>query len=409
MNRALRHLVFFSPFVFPLYLIRFQVGGIPFTLTEVFFYGLFGLWFFSGGWKRPTHAIGFLIGMLLVVAGATVGLFGAPSEVAQTALGVWKGWVMAPALYFMTLLGTLKDHEDAEKLLRRFVLAAGLLAFVSYLLALRGSGLTYDVRLSGPFESANYLALFLAPAVLAGAWFFTQPKKDLWNAAATAAAWHALVFTQSYAALVGVFGAAGLWVLYAIAKHPRGRRPLIVAGVGLVAALVLGVAVAWNTPKFQQFLDFKGRSSTTVRLEVYQIATALVRENPWRGVGPGLFQPYYEARGPWILGRAPLEWHIPHPHNLILAFWLNAGLLGLLGLILIIVLALRKFTPAWPAFLVLLIHGLFDTPFWKNDLAPLFWLLIACIALYQSHATHTPQSAEAHGRRKPKRGFKKRS
>ena len=44
---VLRQLVYFSPFFFPAYLLRFQVYGIPFTLLEVYTYILFVLWILS--------------------------------------------------------------------------------------------------------------------------------------------------------------------------------------------------------------------------------------------------------------------------------------------------------------------------------------------------------------------------
>ena len=85
---------------------------------------------------------------------------------------------------------------------------------------------------------------------------------------------------------------------------------------------------------------------------------------------------------------------MPQPHNLYLAVWLEAGLIGLLGFFLLIA--------AWFRNLVSLRHpddgnerikktsallmgllglylalGLVDTPFFKTDLAFIFWLILA--------------------------------
>ncbi|MEK7124040.1 MAG: hypothetical protein AAB851_04070, partial [Patescibacteria group bacterium] len=90
-----------------------------------------------------------------------------------------------------------------------------------------------------------------------------------------------------------------------------------------------------------------------------------------------------------------LEWAVPQPHNLFLAFWLQTGIAGFCGLILIIFSFFKEKTAAlkqnggglfhhqnynfWlaAAMSVILIHGLIDTPYFKNDLSALFWLILA--------------------------------
>ena len=86
-----------------------------------------------------------------------------------------------------------------------------------------------------------------------------------------------------------------------------------------------------------------------------------------------------------------MEWNIPHPHNIFFAFWLNAGLLGLIALFIFIVFTHRRFTYPLIAFWGLLIHGLFDTPFWKNDLSMIFWLILGAIVILQTYGTSPPK------------------
>jgi putative inorganic carbon (HCO3(-)) transporter len=74
-----------------------------------------------------------------------------------------------------------------------------------------------------------------------------------------------------------------------------------------------------------------------------------------------------------------------HAHNLYLQFLLNLGVAGLVGFIWLVV---KFFTfvkncyiswsiPLTAAMVAILVHGLVDTPYWKNDLSYLFWVILA--------------------------------
>ncbi len=404
-----RYLVFVSPFVFPLYLVKFKMAGIPFTALEVFCYILFGFFLLSlvfGGaklaWQKPLRYY-WLAGFLLLL-GATIGVLIAPHfihlpsgelmDAQKVALGVWKGWVVAPLLYFAAVTQVIRSEKETNLLVRLFVYSGALVALAAYGFALFGNGITYDLRLSGFFESANYLSLYLVPPLLFSAMLILRrPEKlrwpDYFNLSSLVIIAHALFFTKSYAAIIAVFGALFLGFLWLMGRKRLASRNGIIALAAIALMFIVVVATQIHTAKFRQFLDFKNRSSSTVRLEIYEVATSLIRENWLAGISPGLFQANYQTKGPEILGQPPMEWNIPHPHNIFFAFWLNSGLLGLVAFLALIILAHRRFTYALVAFWGIIIHGLFDTPFWKNDLAMIFWLTLATIVILQTYGTHT--------------------
>jgi len=413
--------VFISPFVFPAYLLRFQVVGIPFTAAEIFIYLLFGLWILSlfqahrqVDWDVKTRWYWYVV--FLILTGATLGALTAPDFLSlpsgeilnakRATLGVWKGWAMAPILYFAVLTQVLKTEADAEKILRSLIYSATLVCLLAYFFGLFGAGITIDLRLRGFYESANYLALYIVPAVLINIYFLlrcgTAPPshQDYIDLSTLVVLLYSLFFTQSYAGVIGVFGALGLYALYFLFKNPKQRKKIGVSLLILTATFVVIIVSQLNTPKFRQFLDFKNRSSTTVRLEIYQTSYHLVKNNIFTGIGPGLFQANYQISAPEVLERAPLEWNMPHSHNIFIGFWLNAGLIGLIAFLILIVLCHTSFTFPLIALWGILVHGLFDMPFWKNDLAMIFWLIVASVLVLQKLSLKKAQNPKLETRKK---------
>lgn len=106
----------------------------------------------------------------------------------------------------------------------------------------------------------------------------------------------------------------------------------------------------------------------------------MLADNPLLGAGlngyPTALAPYHDATFYEIF---------QYPHNIFLNVWSELGLLGLTGLIIGAVLIART---TWrrkndvlvlafsAALLVMLIHGLVDVPFFKNDLAILTGFLL---------------------------------
>ncbi|MFH1012326.1 MAG: O-antigen ligase family protein [Candidatus Peregrinibacteria bacterium] len=401
MNNVVRQLVYFSPFVFPLYFFRMEFFGIPFTFLEVYVYFTFLVWLLGlrkTGFSLKRPLLFYYSAAVLLFLGVSFGILAAPAFIGlpdgsmlnaqQTALGVWKGWIVMPLFYFVVLTQSLNDSHQVEFLLRRYVYSAVLVGLLAHLLAIFGDGLTYDFRLAGFYESANYLALYILPAItLNCVWFmrrraFSRLQNGI-DVATLVILFYVLFFTKSYAAILALFGTFFLYAVTVMVRHRQQSKKAFAGVVALVAIFVLIVASQVHSLKFKQFLDTENRSSTTVRFEIYQIGWHLIKTHPLLGVGPGLFQANYQVSARDVLGHDPMEWNVPHPHNIFFAFWLNAGVLGLLSFLLLFVLAHYRFTYPLLAFWSVVLHGFFDTPFWKNDLAMVFWLIVGAILLSQ--------------------------
>jgi len=444
----LRLAVLLLPLFFPAYLLKFDVGGVPFPLVEVFIYVTTlacvirtGVDFFKKKVSLKDLLAPYQSRIWIAVAGivvaAVISTLITPQSVVlmdgntvfygrKVALGILKSWIIAPVLMLGLFAWLMKTGEDMKIALNSYTISAVVLAAWGVFQVLTGQYATPDARASGPFNSANYLALFIAPALfyaLVRVKSFYEVKKIPWWKRAfmtvvpqpeterprffLALLWifgfflllFGLLFTKSYAAFLALFVVCLLWFgmnVRTFEKFPW-KSVLVIVGLLLVAAVVM---IALDPAKWQLFFQFTTRTSSGVRVEIYTIATRLLLEHPLQGIGLGMFPAVYQLEGPRILGQNPYEWNMLHPHNVFLAFWLNLGILGFASFLWILQRCIQK---AWgflknvsglaamslewfhalglAMLVIILIHGLVDTPFFKNDLALLFWLVVGVVVL----------------------------
>jgi O-antigen ligase len=132
-------------------------------------------------------------------------------------------------------------------------------------------------------------------------------------------------------------------------------------------------------------LPFKGEKSTVSRFSLWETADKMILSSPILGKGLNGFATDFNSYNT-DPGLAPLD----YPHNIFLNFWVETGLLGLisfLGLsISIIWLGWQKFLKgslyglAIILFMIALyVHGMADAPYFKNDLALVFWIFASTV------------------------------
>lgn len=390
-------LVALFPLVFPFYLFRGVLLGVPVTLPELLL-GLMFLYFLFDHetfrlreWKLWPVALFFVAGVVgfVVVPPHASMIDGTEFPTVVKALGIFKGWIVAPLVYFVMARSVFREKPSLIAWSLRALLTSGaLLSLMALHQVATGDFLTPDGRASGPFESANYLALYLGPVVVYGLFALLESRsrrERLFLGVPTGLSLAGLYFTDSYAAFIAVFATLFLgFLIFLRREHRRFFYGALVTGVLVGGALLLSEL---GSEKFQQFLDFSGRSSSSVRIQVYTIALYLLKSHPFLGIGLGQFEQQYQAVATLALGQDPFEWNMLHPHNLFLATWLSMGLAGLVALIWMLLIALQWLTEknsrerslAALMLVALVVHGLFDTPYFKNDLAFEFWLLMAIL------------------------------
>lgn len=459
----LRKAVIWLPLCIPLYLVRGELGGIPFTFVEALIYALVLAYFArlarglfrtrKAGWglfagirdfvaprESLVHKYRYLLmglgGVLLaallsfiVTEKELVVLNGNLYPSLRIALGILKGWILAPMIYLLLILGTVRKTKDGLDIFNAYTISAVALSLWALYQVITQNFITPDMRVSGPFENANYLALYIGPALL---YMIIRVRDALFPLASlegkhrwsmpfikggvpvnftmsslffvgTLILLFAFLATKSYGGILAVFAAGLLYFgLEYIQYWKKKGRTTFPWKVILISALILFVVLVsvfvLDPSKWQALFQFGQRNSSSVRIEVYTIAWGLLSDHWLLGIGMGQFQALYQLEAVNILGAAPYEWNMLHPHNFLLATWLNLGLLGLVSFIVILGICLHR---AWDSFSIfattkilsrekvriiafmmlvaIFVHGFFDTPFFKNDLALLFWLIVGVL------------------------------
>lgn len=431
--------VLLLPLFFPFYLLRIDVSGIPIYFVEglvilaaipVFFKIIKGesheilskelsekiKFFFKNLFaKKERPFIDFLkspfLPISLFLIACLISAVIVPNESFKQALGILKSWIIVPLIFFVIFYRTVKTKKDISFAMKAYVASTIVLGLWALYQALSGQYITIDDRVSGPFESANYLALYIAPALIYVSVRFIQTfihrrfetADKMWNdierrvyvAPMVALLFAVLILTQSYGGIIGVFGALFLYIIYERTTIPKGIGRTFLNKLIIFAVLIFvagsAFAVILNSEKFTNLTKLNEHTSIATRFEIWTVGAQLIKENPLFGIGLGQYESNYVARAEEILGKKPYEEKRLHSHNIFMEFWLNSGLLGLASFIWIVVLAymqlkkpmLDSYKRVLVAGLIMLtyilLHGLIDVPFWKNDLALLFWLIIGSI------------------------------
>ncbi|PKL36382.1 hypothetical protein CVV38_00530 [Candidatus Peregrinibacteria bacterium HGW-Peregrinibacteria-1] len=301
-----------------------------------------------------------------------------------------------PFILFFFLFLTVNDGEKFRLLKQSFILTFavfGLLIIVqSFAHLLPGATHDFLGRSLWPYidpfldlraESANWLAYLFGPLLLLVVVEFgkiKRPAMKIMNAVALLVFGVVIFLTQSYTAILVLLFLVGI---FAFLKLPRRAKIISL----FVAPVILGLFVLsqWDSPKLQILFgtaDYSKPNSIVRRLQIYDVNEFALKNNFVSGLGPGNYQSYFLQNQNMILeSPVPVEEVPPHPHNLVINFWSDLGILGLVLILLIygwgIVGGFLNNSNLY--FLVLaypLLHGLVDTPYTLEENSLIFWILV---------------------------------
>lgn len=392
----------------PAYLVRFPFGPLPSTALEGMAVILFVVWAWRRGRNRQAwgqwlansrRTLFFWPGVLLLVAAFIASFI---SDDVRGALGIWRAYFLEPFLVYLLAVDVLQDRRSWQ----RVFIALGCTSIALTLFAVfqffTGEYLpTWEWtvaatrRATAVYTSPNALALFVVPVAML---FLPQALGRPWTRAhrfyvmVVGAAVVSLAVSLSKGGMAA-FAAAAVFVLW----QAWSKKYASYAAVGLLAALLILPATRQTLGTYVRFENPSGQS----RLSLYQGSLQLLKQSPVMGIGLDNFGSAFETVRP-----AEYTEKLIYPHNIALNFWLETGLAGLLAVAWIVITSVRAFLGRKPqdravavgvtaSLLAMLVHGLIDVPYFKNDLAMLAWLALAAFAWQYRMETHRNEAAGA--------------
>lgn len=353
----------------PTYLIRFQIGPVPTTLLELLWIVLIGVWMLKSrqiSWEQIRPWVWPM--MLWLVAGL-IGVIVAPDL--RAALGIYKAYFIEPVALFAIVEGMMDDVLRRRITIVLMISGAIIATYALLQKFILGAPFLWEgTRATSVYPFPNAIGLFLAPLILLS-FEVVKEKTYRWPAlAATAVMLAGIIVAENEGALVGI--AAGFFFLGII--HRRTRLATIIATITFVVAVIITPAVRGPVIEKLTLRDWSG----TVRRLTWEETTAMLKDRPFFGAGlsgyPARLAPYHHYK---------IE-IFQYPHQLFLNLWSEVGVLGMIAFGWILVafgrLAWRQKGArpyAIAAMITILVHGLVDVPYFKNDLAFLFWIIIA--------------------------------
>ncbi|MFA6992077.1 MAG: O-antigen ligase family protein [Candidatus Gracilibacteria bacterium] len=384
-------------FLLQSYLVRFNIGGYPSNLQEILI-GLnvlvFLIWTIKEKKIRQTifaikdHKI--ISSFILLTA---ISMLIVPIVQYLDFIRYGKFLFFAVVYSFM-FLESFRTDDERDFAIKIGGIGAVVFGLFSIVFNAVGFNTTNDLRLNGPLDSAVYLAFYLAPFFIYFAIRALENFKQKLNIIFAAILMILIILTRSMGTIGGTF------LVLAVYTLKRSDLNIFKKRFAKIAFALLGILVA-GTIFYTKILPTiqTDYSSLSERGQIWQTSVYLLKdwENLLLGVGVGQFQYFYETTVTIVLnGGEPLDYKVLQPHNIFFLFILNYGLLGLIFLLACgyklyknIVRNSRQTnektdTKTISNFVVfyLFLHGLIDTPFFKNDLLLLLILFMEMGLLY---------------------------
>ncbi len=231
------------------------------------------------------------------------------------------------------------------------------------------------------FIHPNFYALWCAPLLA-----FLLPDlgfkiKDLRKNHLAVIAWVlgsiGLFLSLSRAGWLGLAAAILTYLIVAADKKIRQT---------VFAAVIIMIIIIFAVPNFRYrvLLPFYGEKSAVSRFSLWDTGYKGIKQSPLTGLGLTGFSKQWNT-----LNTDPglTETH-NYPHNIFLDLWVETGLIGLISLTglmgLYIFRGLKNksnlIALSVSLFLItLLVQGQIDNPYFKNDLAMVFWIILTFI------------------------------
>jgi O-antigen ligase len=319
-------------------------------------------------------------------------------------LGILKAYFIEPILFYYSIVYT--SRKTGLNFLINGIFTAGIwLSLLGILQKLTGSFTLapHEMalgRVSGVYNSANALALFLGPLVILviAYLFYQDSKKKIFCIFVFLLFFVNIILTKSRGGMIAeVFSFFTFIYFVLVLKYQLLKKYWLVIPATFTIISVIFLYQFYSTQNFIPL--FTGRPYTEgdtlqIRYFIWVGTINMIKDHPVFGAGLNGFKGLYTN-----------QYRLPHyqeefqyPHNIVLTLWTELGLFGLMAFILLITaalsLVLRNISKSkYPLFgaalfcgiVYWLLHGMVDVPYFKNDLSLEFWIIVCLIVVWSEN------------------------
>ena len=378
---------------------------------------------------------------LLVAFGAALVAGGTNSTSAGLstgALGIFKAYFFEAIFFYLVLVNVLGNkRENLPKMIWAVAISALGVSLVAWYQGLVDMEFLNPVwsqqnppRATSFFPYANAVGLYLAPIIV----LIVAYIKDLWIncgqkrlyeiialASIVLMSAFSVYFARSEGAMLGVLVGVVIIGLFSSPSAPLRTGAMKIGVIGLLLALALVMAYPQTSALVYEKATLSDLAGE-IRKQQWRETRKMLMSSPqnfFLGVGlsnyPEAVKPFHQEGIFYDFDRDPdfqknlkasAEYRATHwqpvdvyqyPHNIFLNFWSELGLLGMLlfGWLLLKFLYYASLLYSktgdflalglLASMICVLVHGLVDVPYFKNDLSVLWWLLFAMLATLKLH------------------------
>lgn len=392
----MQYLIALTFLLAPAYAMRFSFFGLPANLLMLV---IPLVWIIFIGWVVAARQAGIFTQFIKLIDRrlmALIGLFFLAGLAAlfidgfsQAKLGQFLVWFVEPMSLFFIAGFLVKTLPRAKSFfisaIYAFLFTSGVYALIQYF-TLHGlppvwwGNSVEPKRAISFFVHPNAYSLFITPLL---AFLLPDVFRRVKNFRfsinwAAILAWLlggvGLLFSLSRGGWLGLAVATAIFVL------ASGSKKITQSALAAVVITIIFIAVIPNL-RYRVLLPLYGERSSSARAALWQTGWRMVKDNPILGKG------LLGADHSWNRYAVdPSFGHYPFPHNIFLDFWIDTGLIGLISFAALMIYGLwhgfknrsNIYAFGLSLFLIaLLVHGQIDNPYFKNDLALVFWLVWA--------------------------------
>jgi len=404
----------------PTYRVQFEIFGLPFNLLSGIIWVLVLVFFlkhvkeipnlfrnFKERLKNKNNIFGSLRwSIILILISACLAVWTAGNDLAS--LGLFKAYFLEAIIFFVLLVFNLKKKD-----FKNCVYGLQILVFLIFVVALfqklsgnfifNTTNILEQGRVTTFFGYPNANGLILLPIFFLS---FINLLKDnhrkagprlrgkiwlrIFNILSLILAVIVIYWARSESALIAIIAGLILFILFRLIKSKGFIKTISF----LILIIAISIPFLTKAPNDIDEPNTKGYTLTQkillqdlsgqVRRQMWSETIEYLKDYPILGAGLSGYkekiEPYHQTDYIEIF---------LYPHNIFLNFWVSLGIFGLMGFIWLSVLLIIKLVESYKvssskeylvlliAFLAIIIQGIVEVPYFKNDLTIIFWLIIA--------------------------------